>query len=88
MVGALSNAQSGVPESSQLAFSPNAIGAKPGDVVRFMFMSANQSVAQSTFDAPCAPKDGGAVSGFKQNQASAEPPTFDVPVKDTAPMCK
>jgi len=40
-------------------FVPSTIAASVGDTVSFHFTGSNHDVVQSTFDAPCAPKDGG-----------------------------
>ncbi|ETI19778.1 hypothetical protein G647_08791 [Cladophialophora carrionii CBS 160.54] len=51
-----------------LTFTPDTVTAAEGDWVEFTFGSGH-SVAQSTFDAPCVPMDGGAgvYSGFPNN---------------------
>ncbi|EXJ61850.1 hypothetical protein A1O7_02280 [Cladophialophora yegresii CBS 114405] len=51
-----------------LTFTPDTVTAAEGDWVEFTFGSGH-SVAQSSFDAPCVPMDGGAgvYSGFPNN---------------------
>jgi plastocyanin len=47
-----------------LNFDPDTLVASPGDLIHFHFYSSNHSVAQSSFDKPCEPIDGGIFSGF------------------------
>ena len=48
-----------------LAFSPDSLTAKVGDVLQFHFHPINHSVVASDFDNPCSPsKSGGFFSGF------------------------
>jgi plastocyanin len=48
-----------------LAFSPNSLTANPGDQVQFNWAQSAHSVAQSTFENPCAPVNASAFySGF------------------------
>ncbi|KAF2100728.1 hypothetical protein NA57DRAFT_74326 [Rhizodiscina lignyota] len=70
--------------SESVAFQPSSVSANKGDIVRFMFMAANQSIAQSTFDTPCIAVTKGITSGFKANpNGSVPPPTFDFSVTDS-----
>ncbi|KAJ6602397.1 hypothetical protein DFH09DRAFT_849579, partial [Mycena vulgaris] len=46
-------------------FSPNTVSARAGSTITFRFSASNHSVAQSTFDRPCAPVQGGLDSGFQ-----------------------
>ncbi|ROT36444.1 Cupredoxin [Sodiomyces alkalinus F11] len=41
-------------------FSPDNVNAAVGDIVEFHFVSNGHSVAQSSFDAPCQPRDNNA----------------------------
>jgi plastocyanin len=52
--------------SNGLKFEPDTLTASPGDLINFHFYAANHSVAQSSFDKPCQPLDGGngIFSGF------------------------
>ena len=47
-----------------LVFKPDTVTASVGDVVKFNFYPQKHSVAQSTFDAPCQPRDAGIFSGY------------------------
>lgn len=75
-----------------LAFSPNNVTAAVGDMVQFQFAPANHSVAQSTFDQPCAPVSQnsnvtGIFSGFMPVKATdTEVPTYTVLINNTTPM--
>jgi plastocyanin len=46
--------------NGDLTFSPNDIVAKVGDTVEFHFYGPKHSVAQSTFQSPCAPANANA----------------------------
>ncbi|EKD14933.1 uncharacterized protein L3040_005009 [Drepanopeziza brunnea f. sp. 'multigermtubi'] len=66
VVGSLTNAK-------QTTFTPNTVQANAGDTVQFQFASANHTVTQASgADAPCAPMQGGANSGFMPVQANAK----------------
>lgn len=47
-----------------LKMDPDTLTASPGDLINFHFYSTNHSVAESTFDKPCEPKENGIFSGF------------------------
>ncbi|KAK1231103.1 hypothetical protein PQX77_005792 [Marasmius sp. AFHP31] len=68
-----------------LQFNPTSItGAKEGDTIKFTFQAKNHSTVQSTFDNPCAKKDGGLDSGFQFIEG--EPKTWEVTVNGTDPL--
>jgi plastocyanin len=69
-------------------FSPEAISAKPGDIVTFQFHQKNHSVVQSSFDNPCGPKDGGFNSGFMPvgQDVTSDFPEYNITVTDTNPI--
>jgi hypothetical protein len=74
--------------ASKTQFIPEAVSARPGDVIRFMFMDAENSVVQTTFEAPCAPKAGGFVAGPLPNPQAANPgPTMDLTISAVEPLC-
>ena len=67
---------------------PEAVAAKPGDTIRFMFMDSDNSVVQTTFEAPCAPKAGGFNSGPMPNPNGQVPgPTMDLKIENADPLC-
>jgi len=83
--------------NGDLVFEPETINAKVGEMVQFQFYPKNHSVAQSSFDNPCAPisegpsssgnSSAGFYSGFMPVEASAPvQPVFTIEVKDTAPI--
>jgi plastocyanin len=73
--------------TGDLAFTPEAISAQPGDQVVFHFYPKNHTVTQSSFADPCGPKPGGVDSGFMPVAANASSfPTFTVPINDTTPF--
>ncbi|KAI5801188.1 Cupredoxin [Geopyxis carbonaria] len=76
--------------SGALTFSPASLSVAKGETVTFTFFPRNHSVAQSAFDSPCAPLDGGFFSGFHPVSSGVdakEQPTFTVTVEDdTKPM--
>jgi len=76
-----------VGASGQLAYSPEAISAKPGDQVVFHFHAKNHTVTQSSFASPCGKTAGGINSGFQPVAANQTDnlPTFTVTVNDTTP---
>ncbi|KAH6842377.1 hypothetical protein B0I37DRAFT_417558 [Chaetomium sp. MPI-CAGE-AT-0009] len=56
-----------------LRFDPDNIVATPGSVIEFHFLSANHSVVEAAFDAPCLPKDATSFdSGFFPVAASPD----------------
>jgi len=75
-----------VGADGQLAFSPEAISAQPGDQVVFNFNPKNHTVTQSSFANPCALKPGGFDSGFEPVMANQTQPTFAITVNDTQPI--
>jgi len=77
-----------VGESGSLAFSPESVTAKQGDVISFQFLTKNHTLTQSTFDKPCVKFDNGADSGFLPVSADAtEVPQFSFTVDNaTAPL--
>ncbi|KAF8337010.1 uncharacterized protein EI90DRAFT_2992207 [Cantharellus anzutake] len=54
-----------VGKDGQLTYTPPYVNAKPGDQVRFTFVSKNHTATQSSFENPCSPWQGGFDSGFK-----------------------
>lgn len=77
-----------VGAGGQLAYSPEAISAQPGDQVVFHFNPKNHTVTQSSFPDPCGKKAGGISSGFQPVAANQTDnlPTFTVTVNDTSPI--
>jgi len=75
-----------VGADGQLAFSPEAISAQPGDQVVFHFNPKNHTVTQSSFANPCGQKPGGFDSGFEPVMANQTQPTFAITVNDTQPI--
>ncbi|KAM6498233.1 Cupredoxin [Amanita muscaria] len=77
-----------VGAGGQLAFSPEAIAAQPGDQVVFHFNPKNHTATQSSFANPCGLKQGGFDSGFEPVAANSTqaPPTFAISVNDTQPI--
>ena len=49
---------------NDLVFNPSSITAAKGDTIEFSFYPHNHSVAQSTFEKPCQPLNGGIFSGY------------------------
>lgn len=67
-----------------LVYTPTSVQAEVGDTVHFIFESANHTVTQSTFDAPCSPILGGVNTGFNQAispDATSGFKTFDIVVQ-------
>jgi plastocyanin len=77
-----------VGAGGQLAYSPEAVSAQPGDQVVFHFNPKNHTVTQSSFASPCGKTAGGINSGFQPVAANqtANLPTFTVTVNDTTPI--
>ncbi|PFH54600.1 hypothetical protein AMATHDRAFT_52238 [Amanita thiersii Skay4041] len=73
-------------KNGELEFSPEAIGAQPGDQVIFHFNPKNHTVTQSSFANPCGPKDGGFDSGFQPVMSNQTQPTYTITVNDTNPI--
>jgi plastocyanin len=44
---------------AELIFEPDTVLASVGDIINFHFYPINHSVAQSSFDKPCQPLEGG-----------------------------
>jgi len=77
-----------VGAGGELAYSPEAVAAQPGDQVVFHFNPKNHTVSQSSFANPCGLKAGGFNSGFMPvaaNQSQSQP-TFTITVNDTQPI--
>lgn len=74
--------------SGQTIFTPEAIAAKPGDIVNFQFQQKNHSVVQSSFANPCGPSDGGFNSGFMPvpPTQTSDFPEFNITVQDETPI--
>ncbi|KAK6347338.1 hypothetical protein TWF696_007407 [Orbilia brochopaga] len=77
---------------SKLVFTPEVIYQNVGEQVRFRFYPQNHSVAQSSFDSPCAPLGGassgaGFFSGFNSIDDANQPnPTFTVNITSNEPV--
>jgi len=71
-----------------LTFSPDNITAAAGDSLEFHFFSPAHSVAQSAFDAPCAPLSNGTsfYSGPVTTSSGENADVFTVVVNDTNPI--
>jgi len=76
-----------------LAYSPNNVQAKVGDMVQFQFAPANHTVTQSTFAQPCQPialnqaGTTGFYSGFMPVSAtSMTTPTYSIMINNTTPI--
>lgn len=62
-----------VGQNNALAFSPDSVTAKVGDILDFHFHAINHSVVMGDFENPCAPaKTGGFFSGFMPVSGSGE----------------
>lgn len=74
--------------AGNLTFTPEAIGAVPGDQVVFHFEQKNHTATQSSFASPCGPKAGGFSSGFMPVPANQTDnfPTYTITVNDTQPI--
>ncbi|KKZ61582.1 hypothetical protein EMCG_00565 [[Emmonsia] crescens] len=80
--------QVGSAEGSQ-RFYPDSLTVEPGSMVQFQFHPANHSVAQSTFEDPCAFIGGetGIRSGFLAvSPDSPDMPVFTIMVNDSNPV--
>ncbi|KAI0416451.1 hypothetical protein F5X98DRAFT_375793 [Xylaria grammica] len=88
VVGAGATHSVQVGGSAGLAYSPSEIQAAVGDMVIFTFMSANHTVTQSTFAAPCDKMENGMDSGFVPNKDNAvvPPPQVAFQVTGTEPQ--
>jgi plastocyanin len=73
-----------------LIFDPPTLqGVGVGDRVQFVFQNKNHSATQSTFAAPCNPKEGGFDSGFQfvaANTAADQLPMWELTVQTTEPI--
>ncbi|PSN63969.1 hypothetical protein BS50DRAFT_93903 [Corynespora cassiicola Philippines] len=69
-----------------LGYSPEAIDAAMGDMVKFVFMQKNHTVTQSTFDEPCKKMEGGMDSGFMPNPEGAPGVEWNMTVETTEPL--
>jgi len=69
-----------------LSFSPNSTTAAKGDTVVFHFYPGKHSVAESSFDSPCAPLANGFYSGYLDSNSGESETTFVVTVNDTNPI--
>ncbi|KAK1979472.1 hypothetical protein LZ30DRAFT_177533 [Colletotrichum cereale] len=71
-----------------LAFTPDQIKAKIGDMVVFTFMSQNHTATQSSFAKPCDPLAGGMNSGFmaNPNNSISPPPQVAMQVNGSEPL--
>ncbi|KAK0650003.1 hypothetical protein B0T16DRAFT_411022 [Cercophora newfieldiana] len=70
-----------------LRFEPDNIFALVGEVVEFHYAPRNHSVAESSFDKPCQPKDATAFnSGFFPVAEGQSSEVFQIVVKDTKPI--
>lgn len=72
--------------SNGLNFDPDSLTASPGDLINFHFYASNHSVAQSSFDKPCQPLDGGSgiFSGFFTSSGKDEArQVFSMRLNDT-----
>ncbi|KAL7955791.1 hypothetical protein V8C34DRAFT_290451 [Trichoderma compactum] len=77
-----------VGQNNALAFSPDSVTAKVGDILDFHFHAINHSVVMGDFENPCAPaKTGGFFSGFMPVSGSGEADeSFQVKVNSTDPI--
>lgn len=57
-----------------LSIEPDTLIASPGDLLNFHFYASNHSIAQSSYDKPCEPLDGGngIYSGFFAGQSGKD----------------
>jgi hypothetical protein len=75
--------------NSKLQFQPESVSAKPGDTIKFMFMDGDNSVMQTTFEAPCQAKQGGFTAGPMPNPNGAMPgPTQELKIASPDPLCR
>lgn len=86
MVGGLKPVATGM--APVLGYSPEAITAAQGDVVKFVFMQKNHTATQSTFDEPCKKMEGGMDSGFMPNPDGKAGVEWDMTVSTTEPLCE
>ncbi|KAF2471578.1 uncharacterized protein BDR25DRAFT_285084 [Lindgomyces ingoldianus] len=69
-----------------LGYSPEAITANQGDMVKFVFMQKNHTATQSTFADPCKKMDGGMDSGFMPNPEGKAGVEWNMTVSTTDPI--
>ena len=70
-----------------LDFDPNNVVANLGDIVEFLFLPKNHSVAQASFAQPCVPEsDTSFFSGFMPTADGLAPDVFQIVVEDTQPI--
>ncbi|KAK4185488.1 hypothetical protein QBC35DRAFT_302468 [Podospora australis] len=68
-----------------LKFEPDNIVAEKGSIVEFHFLPLNHSVVESSFAAPCQPKDANSFfSGFFPTREGQSAEVFQIEVKDTS----
>lgn len=70
----------------QFYFQPESVIAAVGDTVHFIFLQANHTVTQSTFDQPCKALPNGIDSGFLSNPTGADGITFSMIVPTADPL--
>ncbi|KAK4081177.1 uncharacterized protein Triagg1_2709 [Trichoderma aggressivum f. europaeum] len=78
-----------VGQNNALAFSPDSVTAKVGDILDFHFHAINHSVVMGDFANPCAPaKTGGFFSGFMpvSGGSGEADESFQVKVNSTDPI--
>jgi len=72
-----------------LHFDPENVVAAVGDVVEWLYLPKNHSVAQSSFQLPCKPLNGdqGFFSGFQfPTKSGLNPQVFQIVIEDTLPI--
>jgi len=76
-----------VAQNGQLAFNPQFVNAKQGDIINLMFNPVAHTFTESSFDYPCVPATGGFDTGFVNVSAGQAPVSrqFVVP-QDTTPL--
>ena len=62
--------------------------ASPGDLINFHFYASNHSIAQSSFDKPCEPLEGGDAifSGFFSASKDEHAQMFSIRLNSTDPV--
>ena len=71
----------------KLVFDPDNVVAQVGDVVEWLFLPKNHSVAQSSFGSPCVPENNQAFfSGFQPVTTGLGEDVFQIVVQDTNPI--
>ncbi|KAF2013832.1 hypothetical protein BU24DRAFT_248178 [Aaosphaeria arxii CBS 175.79] len=69
-----------------LGYSPEAINAAIGDVVKFEFKQKNHTATESTFAEPCKKKEGGLDSGFMPNPEGKAGVEWNMTVETLEPL--